>query len=383
MNIRFDFGIAQLNKHGEELCGDSVEIFKTEDASIVVLSDGLGSGVKANILSRLTVKTAGTMLKMGGQIDEVIETIANTLPTCKVRKLAYSTFSVAQMRHDGRAYMVEFDNPPMFIGHQDKLANPRQTTRTIGNKKINEYFFKMQDEDWVVLVSDGVMHASVGMVLNLQWNWERVANHLTGTYQPDKSASEWADEIAQLCYNLYGEKPGDDVSVVVIKARRPRNVTIMIGPPEKKEDDYFVVNKLMSGFGAKVVCGGTTGNIVGRVLGRQVAVDLTTNTKKIPPIGILPGIDLVTEGAVTLVYALEHLKYGTKLKELKPCNDGASRLATLLLEADDINFIIGTAANPALQGVGVPAIYAYKQHVIRDLITVLKTKGKRVTEEYY
>lgn len=383
MNIRFDFGIAQLNKYGEELCGDSVGIFQTDDASIVVLSDGLGSGVKANILSMLTVKTAGTMLKMGGQIDEVIETIANTLPTCKVRKLAYSTFSVAQMRHDGRAYLVEFDNPPMFIGHRDKLVKPRQTTRTIGDKKINEYFFKMQDQDWVVLVSDGVMHASVGMVLNLQWNWERVANHLTSTYQQDKSAAEWADEIAQLCYNLYGEQPGDDVSVVVIRARLPRKVTVMIGPPEKKEDDYFVVNKLMNGFGAKVVCGGTTGNIVGRILGRPVSVDLSTNTKKVPPIGILPGIDLVTEGAVTLVYALEHLRYGTKLKELKSAQDGASRLAALLQEADDIDFIIGTAANPALQGVGVPAIYTYKQHVIRDLINVLKAKGKHVTEEYY
>lgn len=383
MNIRFDFGISQLNKYGEELCGDSVEIFNTDEASIVVLSDGLGSGVKANILSMLTVKTAGTMLKMGGRIDEVIETIASTLPTCQVRKLAYSTFSVAQMRYDGRAYVVEFDNPPMFMGNRTKLISPRQTTRIIGDKKINEYFFKMEDQDWVVLVSDGVMHASVGTVLNLQWNWDRVANHLIDTYQKDKSAEEWADEIAQLCYNLYGEQPGDDVSVVVIKARLPRKVTIMIGPPAKKEDDYFVVNKLMDGFGAKVVCGGTTGNIVGRILGRNVSVDLTTNTKKIPPIGILPGIDLVTEGAVTLVYALEHLKYGTKLKELKNGRDGASRLATLLTEADDIDFIIGTAANPALQGVGVPAIYAYKQHVIHDLISVLKTKGKNVTEAYY
>lgn len=383
MNIRFDFGIAQLKKHGEELCGDSVGVFKTDNASIVVLSDGLGSGVKANILSMLTVKTAGTMLKMGGRIDEVIETIASTLPTCKVRKLAYSTFSVAQMRHDGRTYLVEFDNPPMFIGHQNKLLSPHKTTRTIGNKKITEYFLTMKDQDWVVLISDGVMHASVGKVLNLQWNWERVANHLTNTYHPNKSATDWADELAQLCYNLYGEEPGDDVSIVVVKARLPRKVTVMIGPPEKKEDDYFVVNKLMSGFGTKVVCGGTTGNIVGRILGRQVAVDLSTNTKKIPPIGILPGIDLVTEGAVTLVYALEHLKYGTKLKELKAGRDGASRLAALLLEADDIDFIIGTAANPALQGVGVPAIYTYKQHVIHDLINVLKNMGKNVTEEYY
>lgn len=383
MTVRYDFGIAQLKKHGEELCGDCVEIFKTDQAGIIVVSDGLGSGVKANILSTLTVKTAGTMLKMGGHIDEVIETIANTLPICKIRNLAYSTFSIVQMRHDGRTYLVEFDNPPVFVGHNKKLITPHQITRTIGNKKINEYFFEMKDEDWMVIISDGVLHAGVGLVMNMGWGWERVGKHLEETYSPDKSASEWADEIVNMCYNLYGEKPGDDATVVVVKARRPRNVTILIGPPQNKDDDYLVVNRLMSGSGAKIVCGGTTGNIVGRILGREVAVDLTSNTRKIPPIGILPGIDLVTEGAVTMVYALEHIKYGTKLKELKSGKDGASRLAALLLEADDINFIIGTAANPALQEVGIPAIYTYKQHVIRDLVGVLKDKGKNVTEEYY
>ncbi|MEG6615459.1 SpoIIE family protein phosphatase [Peptococcaceae bacterium 1198_IL3148] len=383
MSIKFDFGVAQLKKHGEELCGDNVEIFNTDQDNIVVMSDGLGSGVKANILSRLTVKTAGTMLKMGGDIDEVIETIASTLPTCKIRKLAYSTFTVAKIKHDGRTYVVEFDNPQVFVGHNHRILKPHQITRTIADKEINEYFFEMKDNDWLVMVSDGVLHAGVGLVMNMGWGRARIGQLLEETYLPSKNAQEWAEEIIHLCYNLYGEQPGDDATVVVVKARQARNVTVMIGPPANKEDDYAVVNRLMSESGAKVVCGGTTGNIVGRILGREVAVDLTTNTKKVPPIGILPGIDLVTEGAVTLVYALEYLKYGIKLKDLKGNKDGASRLAVLLSEADDISFIIGTAANPALQGVGVPAIYTYKQHVIRDLITVLKDKGKNVTEEYY
>lgn len=383
MTIKYDFGFAQLKKHGEELCGDNVEIFNTDKSNIVVMSDGLGSGVKANILSRLTVKTAGTMLKMGGDIDEVIETIASTLPTCKVRQLAYSTFSVAKIKHDGRTYAVEFDNPQLFVGRNQRLIKPHQVTRTIANKKINEYFFELKDNDWLVMVSDGVLYAGVGLVMNMGWGRDRIGKHLEETYSATQSAQEWAEDIVHMCYNLYGEEPGDDATVVVVKARQARNVQILIGPPAKKDDDYIVVNKLMSAPGAKVVCGGTTGNIVGRVLGRDVAVDLSTNTKKVPPIGILPGIDLVTEGAVTLVYALEYLKYGTKLKELKANKDGASRLAVLLKEADDINFIIGTAANPALQGVGVPAIYTYKQHVIRDLISVLKDKGKNVTEEYF
>ncbi|WP_031513647.1 SpoIIE family protein phosphatase [Desulfofalx alkaliphila] len=383
MKLRLDVGISQLKKHNEELCGDSVEVVRTENANIVVLSDGLGSGVKANILSQLTVKTAATMLKMGGHIDEVIETIACTLPTCQIRNLAYSTFSIAQVMDDGRTYLVEYDNPQVFVGHHNKMFKPRRVVRNIGEKTIKEYFFQMRNNDWLVMISDGVLHAGVGNVMNMGWGWERVSRHLEESFSPDKDATEWADEITQLCYNLYGEKPGDDTTVVVVKARIPNFVTIMIGPPRRKEDDVKVVEKLMANPGAKIVCGGTTGNIVGRILGREVAVDLSSNCNKIPPMGILPGIDLVTEGAVTLVYALEHLKYGTKLKDLKNKKDGASRLAALLLQADDIHFIVGTAENPALLGSGVPSIYTYKQHVIRDLIYVIKEKGKRVTEEYY
>lgn len=383
MKLFYDFGIAQLKKFGEELCGDSVEIFKTDEADIVVMSDGLGSGVKANILSTITVKTAGTMLKMGGQIDEVIETIASTLPICKERKLAYSTFSVAQLRKDGRTYLVEYDNPAAFFGHRQRLITPHTVTRTIGGKRINETFYGMRDGDWLVIISDGILHAGVGMVMNMVWGRDRIGNFLEHTASPEKSASEWAEEVANLCYNLYGEKPGDDATVVVVKARQPRYVTVMIGPPRFKEDDRKVVDMLMNGPGAKVVCGGTTSNIVGRVLGRKVAIDLSSNDKNIPPCGMLPGIDLVTEGAVTLVYAVEHLKYGTKISELKSKRDGASRLAVLLKEADSIHFIIGTAENPALQGIGVPAIYTYKQHVIRDLISVLKAQGKTVKETYY
>ncbi|MTI81988.1 MAG: stage II sporulation protein E [Firmicutes bacterium] len=383
MEIRLDYGIAQLIKHNEELCGDSVEVIRTDRASIIVVSDGMGSGVKANILSRLTVKTAGTMLKMGGDIDEVIDTLAHTLPVCKVRNLAYSTFTIGHIRDDGRAYLVEFDNPTIFVGHNNKIVKPHQVSRKIGEKNINEYFLKMQDNDWLVIVSDGVLHAGIGNIMNMGWGWDRVAKHLEETYSPLKSASQWAEETKQLCYNLYGEKPGDDATVVVVKARKPRHVSMLVGPPQSKEDDYEVVNKLMDGTGTKIVCGGTTGNIVGRVLGRQVNVDLSSNCDNIPPIGILPGINLVTEGAVTLVYALEYIKYGTKLTELKTRKDGASRLAAALIEADDIHLIIGTASNPSLQDVQVPAIYTYKQHVIRDLVYTLKQSGKNVTEEYY
>ncbi len=381
MKVCVDIGCAQLKKDGEELCGDSIEVTRADTGHIVVVADGLGSGVKANILSRLTSKTAGTMLKMGGQIDDVIETLAQTLPICKVRQLAYSTFTILQITLEGQAYLVEYENPPAYIGKGNRLQNVERTGRIIGGKLIRECYFTVAEGDWLVIATDGIIHAGAGRVMNLAWDPERAGMYLAGTYSPAMSAQEWAREIARLCDHIYGQRPSDDASVAVIKVRRPQHVVVLIGPPRNMDDDPGVVDKLMRSSGSKVVCGGTTGNIVARVLGRELTVDPSSRSDRIPPTSTIAGIDLVTEGAVTLVDAMEYLKKRPALKDLRG-RDGASRLASILLAADSVHFIVGTAA-AAHQGSEMPAIYIYKQYIIRDLIRLLQDMGKNVSEEYF
>ncbi|GAB6181176.1 SpoIIE family protein phosphatase [Desulfotomaculum defluvii] len=383
MKISLDIGVSQLKKYGEELCGDSVEIVHTEQANIVVLSDGLGSGVKANILSRLTTKTAASMLRMGGNIDEVIDTVAKTLPIDKVINAAYSTFSILQVQNNGKLNLVEYDNPGVFIGNQNTLFNPRHEERTVAGKKILEYEFEVDEQDWLVLTSDGVLNAGIRGHMNVRWGWDRMGRFIEESYAVEKPACEWANEITHLCNTLYGEEPGDDATVVAVKVKRPVHVTLLIGPPKNSEDDLMVVRKLMEAPGAKVICGGTTSEIVARVLGRKVFVDVSSVEEGIPPVGMLPGIDLITEGAVTLVRTLEHIKANTKLKDLKAGKDGASRLTALLRSADIIHIMVGRAQNEALYCNDVPAIYAYKHHVIRDLINSLRQLGKDITEDYF
>ncbi|RYD06848.1 hypothetical protein N752_01605 [Desulforamulus aquiferis] len=288
-----------------------------------------------------------------------------------------------QIENNGKTRLVEYDNPGVFIGNRNKLFTPRREEHVIAGKKISEYSLDVDDQDWLVLTSDGVINAGIDGRMNLTWNRERIGKFIEDTSDKQKSAQEWADEIAALCYNLYGEKPGDDVTVVAIKVRHPIHVTMLIGPPQNKEDDRKLVRRLMESPGRKVVCGGTTGEIVARVLGRKVFVDLSSVSDDVPPVGLLPGIDLVTEGAVTLVQTLEHLKGNTKLSELQFRKDGASRLATFLKQADSIHIIVGTASNNALDCMDVPAIYAYKHHVIRDMINTLKDMDKDIVEEYY
>ena len=144
-----------LNHKGEELCGDKVEIVRTKNSDILVLADGLGSGVKANILSTLTSKIIATMIQEGAPLEDTVETISSTLPLCSVRHLAYSTFSILEISHDGEAHLVEFDNPACFCLRKGELIRPPFVKREIAGKEIRESFFRVELGDYYVLVSDG------------------------------------------------------------------------------------------------------------------------------------------------------------------------------------------------------------------------------------
>ncbi len=384
MSIRLDIATMQLNKIGEELCGDSIEIVENKNSTIVVLSDGLGSGVKANILSHLTTKTAATMLSLGGTVDEVISTLAHTLPICKVRHLAYSTFTILNINFNGEVYLAEYDNPPTFIGQNNNLRKVERTSRVIGDKTISEAHFKVADNDWLVLVSDGVLHAGLGRAWNLEWNWSRVSRHLETQTSRHNTAKDWAEDLRTCINNLYGGSPEDDASAVVVRVRLPRHLTLLIGPPSNPAQDLDAVRKLSCAQGLKAVCGGTTSKIVARELSRQLVVDLTSNFNKIPPMGIIEGIDLVTEGTLTLAFALKHLKRKATTLPHEALNDGASQLSAALTWADNIHFIIGTAENTAMYQGDAPKSLALKEQVLKDLIMLLyEEQSKTISVEFY
>ncbi len=387
--MHIDIAWKSLNHYGEELCGDKVEVYHAADSDILVLSDGLGSGVKANILATLTSKIIITMLKEGLNVDEAVETIAHTLPICKVRQVAYSTFSILQIFHDGKAYLVEFDNPACVFIRNGKLVDIPYESREIAGKNVRESKFDICIGDLFAMVSDGVVFAGVGTILNLGWQWENVAQYFLECAQKNMSVHRIVANVAQVVDNFYMSKPGDDSTFLVAQAVNRKNVHFFSGPPADPAADERLVHDFMRGTCKKVVAGGTSANIISRVLGRQIVTSLNFTDPSIPPTAQIKGMDLVTEGVLTINRALEILRqFNRQDGEIDPrildADNGAAKLARLLIEdCTDLTMYIGRAINPAHQNPNLPMDLSIKLRLLNELAEEMRAMGRRVEVRYY
>lgn len=390
MSVSVDICWKSFNKNREELCGDKVEVLKTEDSSIIILADGMGSGVKANILATLTSKILGTMFREGAEIDACVETIARTLPICKEREVAYATFSILQIFRDGEAYLVEYDNPKcVFIRNKEIINYPYQE-RVIEGKKIREYRFHVELNDCFVLMSDGAIWAGEEETMNYNWEWDDMAAYTLKCTNETLSAARLAAMLSQVCYDLYGQKPGDDTTVAVTRVIRRQMVNIFTGPPSRKEDDERVVHDFMKQEGKKVICGGTSANVASRVLKREIVTLVKHADPKIPPMATMEGLDLVTEGVLTIGSALDLLHryenddFDEAFFDALDAENGAAKLARLLIEeCTDLNLFVGRALNPAHQNSNLPFDLSVRMNLVEQLKDCAERMGKHVTVKYY
>ncbi len=391
MKMHIDAAYRSLNKYGEELCGDKVQIIRREDSTIAVLADGLGSGVKANILSTLTSTILATMLNEGATVTEAVETLASTLPVCNIRKLAYSTFSVAQIFDDGQVELVEFDNPPCMFVRNGKLVDlePYSELKECAGKNVVESRFTIMPGDVIALVSDGVIYAGVGQALNFGWNWDNVSAWLAKTAVKETSAPRLAASLCQAVGELYMDRPGDDSTCLILKAIPRSVVNILAGPPVDKEDDPKMVHDFMVSPGKRMICGGTSANIVARVLNRKITTTLNYTDPTLPPIGHIDGIDLVTEGVLTLSRTVEILKKYLESGDtfdfrVLDEDNGAAMIAKILIEdCTSVRVFAGRAINPAHQNPGLPADLSIKMQLLDTLCKLVERMGKRVERSFY
>ena len=385
MPFFLDIHSKQLTKTGEELCGDGVRVRRTNERTVLVLSDGLGSGVKANILSTMTAEILVTMLSENISLEDVLDTVISTLPVCQERLLAYATFSVIVVDNITLNYMIaNFDNPAPIHLKQGRLNQPGYRRQEISGKTIEVYEGKLELGDFIALLSDGVPHAGLGASMDFGWGWDNVAK---STEKQAMLAGPVARGIVEgLMHevaNHYRANVGDDASFAGMLVRHKSAMILFTGPPLNEDDDAKIAERVLNFDGKKVVCGGTTGNIVGRYLGQLAEVDIESMTPDIPPIATLPGIDLVTEGILTMNKALEMIEQcNAVISRLPNEHNGAAMLARAILETDHIHMIVGQQINEYYQNPLLPREVSLRKGLIDRYVELLERLHKRVQVEY-
>ena len=388
-NLWTDTGYVSINKNGEQLCGDKVEIIGSADGcTTLVLADGLGSGVKANILSTLTSKILCTMMDAGMGVEDCVDTIVNTLPVCQLRKIAYSTFTIIRIGNNDTAKIIQFDNPNVIFLRNGRSMDYPIVSRVIGEKKVLESTITLQLDDTFIAMSDGAIYAGVGKTLNFGWQRDNIVDFTEAFFDWGLSAKSISSTIVDECNRLYEGEPGDDTTVACVKIKKRCPVNLMIGPPANPADVSMMMSLFFAKEGIKIVCGGTTSTLAAEFLGKPLRTSLNYCDPEIPPIAMVEGIDLVTEGVLTISRVVEYAKAYLASDNLTTpwgsSNNGASLVARLLFEkATDINFFVGKAINPAHQNPALPINFGIKIRLIQELAEYLEKMGKHIKVSYF
>lgn len=384
-----DIGYKSINHFGEELCGDHVDIVEEgENSTVIVLADGLGSGVKASILSTLTSKIISTMMAAGLSIEDCVKSIAATLPVCSVRGVAYSTFTIMNIVNNETIDIIQYDNPQVIVLRDNQNYDYPKTEMNIDGKKIYKTSLKLCENDIFIAMSDGCPHAGLGAKYNFGWKREEIIEYMTAVSFCGYTAKNMSTMLVDECDKLYGHKPGDDTTSCVVKIRKREPMNILFGPPSNRDDCNRMMALFFSKEGKHIICGGTTSSIASKYLGKPLRASLNFESSDVPPTAELEGVDLVTEGVITVNKVLEYAKdYLGENKHYEHWNfkhDGASMICRLLFEeATDINFYVGRAINPAHQNPDLPITFSIKMNLVEELSECLRKMGKKIKVSYF
>jgi hypothetical protein len=373
----------QAAKQGQLVCGDVFlcRKIKEEDRVVAVLSDGLGSGIKASVLANLTATMALKYTSSFMDIKQSAETIMNTLPICSVRKISYSTFTIVDLHGSGQTRIIEYDNPPFVLlrgGKEEPVERSEIALEGWHDRKLRYSRFQTQLGDRIVFFSDGVTQAGMGEYRTpLGWGRGNVVAFLRDAVdrEGEISARDVARQVvAQARLQDHGVTK-DDISAGVLYYRLPRRLLVITGPPFSAARDRELAELARAFPGRKAICGGTTANIVSRLLHRTIHMDLSHYDPEIPPAATLDGFDLITEGTLTLGRVARILESGAAPESLPP--NAATRLASLLLDSDVVQFAVGTRINQAHQDPNIPMELDLRRNVVRRISEELERRHRK------
>lgn len=362
-----------IPKEGQGICGDVFFSRKLneEGRTVSVLSDGLGSGIKANIMAALTASMALNYTIEHQSLARGAQSIKNTLPVDEDRKISYATFTITDIEFDYETTVLEYGNPPVLIFRGSRVLENINISAI--NKDISQYNFKANIEDRIIIFSDGVSQSGIGRAeMPFGWDTIDIVRFVSEILQktPEISAENLVKKIIARALMNDSLAAQDDISCMVIYFRKPRNLLICSGPPYKKEKDKLMAQTVNQFQGSRIICGGTTAQIISRELKLKIETDLFSGSSEIPPVSYIKGIDLVTEGILTIGKVAEYLE-----KEMDSCDrNPAHEIIELILANDRVKFLIGTRVNEAHQDPSLPVELEIRRNVIKKIAKILEEK---------
>ncbi len=386
-----EVGYQQKNHGKERICGDVFvsQRIKEESRIVTVLSDGMGHGVKANILATLTATMALNFTREHKDVARIAEIIMNTLPVCSQRKISYSTFTAVDIEMSAGTSILEYDNPGTFLMRGTKPLEAEWTCLILSSernkgKEIKSCHLQPRKEDRIIFCSDGITQSGMGSrKYPFGWGWENVQEFIVRLIEmdPEISAQKLASKIINAAFKNDNYNAQDDTSCAVLYFREPRKLLLCSGPPFDQENDGKLASIVTDYKGRKILSGGTTGDIVARELGLKIKDTFEFSDPDLPPVSYMEGIDLVTEGILTLSKVSKILNEYTP--NFVPGKGPADQIVRLLLESDEIKIIIGTKINVAHQDPNLPVELEIRRTVLKRIARKLEEKFlKEVIVEY-
>ena len=372
-----DIACSQKKKYNQNAYGDyfASNRFPNMNRVVAVLSDGLGSGIKANILACMTSTMLLKFMENHFDIEKSCEIIMNSLPVCKVRGISYSTFSAIDCFDDGNAKIVEEGNPDFIWIRNGEVLKPEYQSiqsKDFKNRKMKVYNIQLEKYDRIIFCSDGATQVAMGskkypLGLERSGLIKIILNKLE--QEPEISSKKLSEYLVkQIELIAPNRELKDDTSILSIYCRDPRESLIFTGPPFHGEKDNYYAKTFMEFKGKKAISGGTTANIISRELNIPVIAKLSMNSGKLPGISEMAGVDLVTEGILTLTKTLEYLESGN-VEE-----NAAKTLMDFLLDSDVINFLVGAQMNKAHYDPNLPVEIEIRKNIIKQMAKVLEEK---------
>jgi hypothetical protein len=318
-------------------------------------------------------------------IREASAIIIKTLPICKVRHIGHSTFTILVIDSNGQTRIIEHANPKFIFLRNGQNKSFTSESIKIDQMSISFTSLEFQNEDRLILFSDGVIQSGMGQPqFPLGFGQDATIKYSEELLIQDPfiSARELAKKI--VVKGLQNDKYSaqDDITCGVIYQRKPRKTLVLTGPPYDPEKDKEMVAMLNNFSGKKIIAGGTTASIVARELNLKVEMDILKFLQfDLPPVSKMAGFELVTEGTMTLGRVAKILEESSHLENIP--QNSAGIMINILLESDLIDFIVGTRINEAHHAPTLPVELEIRRNTVKRIRKVLEEKFLKTTSVKY